>query len=137
MINNSDLCDSSNKYLCVDKNSKVSIDFGTSSTCAAIKTNIISMIEMSIDAEGSSVYSVYENPTNLMMYRWKEFSEKWNNIDTQPLLRRFNTDYQDYSMAAFDFGHPVKSINIEDQRCLDSIINQLKMIPKMIADGKT
>lgn len=137
VINNSDLCDSSNKYLCVDKNSKVSIDFGTSSTCAAIKTNIISMIEMSIDAEGSSVYSVYENPTNLMMYRWKEFSEKWNNIDTQPLLRRFNTDYQDYSMAAFDFGHPVKSINIEDQRCLDSIINQLKMIPKMIADGKT
>ena len=136
VMNNSKYFDPKNKYICIDKNSKVSIDFGTSSTCAAIKTNIVSMIEMSPDIDGSSAYSVYENPTNLMMYRWKEFKEKWNAVTVQPLMRKVGEDYPQYSPASFDFGHPVKDIQIDNQRKLDSIIKQLKMIPKMIKDGK-
>lgn len=135
-MNNSMYFESKNKYLCVDRNSKVSIDFGTSSTCVAIKSNIISMIEMSLDVDGASVYSVYENPTNLMIYRWSELSEKWNFVECQPLMRRHLADYPEYSPELFDFGHTVKGMEIDNQRCLDSIINQLKMIPQLIEDGK-
>ncbi len=146
-FNNSDFFDPKNKDLRINKNYTVSIDFGTSSTCAAISTLPTSMIEMSMDEFGKSAYSIYENPTYLMLYQWEHFSKIWNNNETQPVLRKHGTGadesleiyngYESYSEELYDFGHAVKGLDITEQRCLDAIIQHLKMIPKMIEDGKT
>ncbi|MFI3211519.1 MAG: hypothetical protein R3Y64_10790, partial [Peptostreptococcaceae bacterium] len=65
----------------------VSIDFGTSSTCVAVKdgTNI-SLLTLSSEELERTMEGVnkFENPTNLMIYRWEEIYKEWTleNHDT-------------------------------------------------------
>lgn len=143
-INNTDYSELGNKCRSLDLHSRVSIDFGTSSTCVAVSEGGIRMIEMSPDVSESERGNIYENPTNLMLYRYDLISEEWSkspNNNHAPLLRRNgeNDDFSDYldeySAVAFDYGHKVKRDTSGNQRTMDSIIKNLKMLPKSEHDG--
>lgn len=141
---NTSFYDSKNKELCLNKHAAVSIDFGTSSTCAAIKSNITRLVEMSRDDFGKSAYNVYENPTMLRVYNWDAINEKWvSSSASHPVLRknyvitdgRTRDDFSDFSDEVFDFGHNVKDTMKNDMATQESVITKLKMIPRDELDG--
>lgn len=142
-VNNTDFSDTNNPYTCIDTRTSVAIDFGTSSTCCAINEEPIRLIEMSPDIDGTSndsSYRTYENPTYLKLYRYDLLREKWKDsrAHSHPLLRRQCSDeeYAEYSPSVMEFGHKAKGDQAKDKRTIESIISELKMLPKLEADGK-
>ena len=114
------------------KTDKVSIDFGTSSTCVAVsnqgKIEFITLSMEDIDTE----YNKFENPTNIMIYRWKDIYEEWKNENKKlPLFLRGNKndDYEGKKIS-YDSGYTVKEL-IKDatKREMNSILTQIKLIP--------
>lgn len=67
----------------------VSIDFGTSSSCVAVEgENGIELLTLSATETGRDDINIYENPTCVMIYRWKEIYKQWKkeNTDYFPLF---------------------------------------------------
>lgn len=121
------------KSVCLNKNDQVSIDFGTSSTCVAIDDGSIKMVTLAPDNDGKDFYNIYENPTNLKIYSWEELCELWCK-NKHPILRRKSSDeYSEKYKVSFEFGHFNMDLN---KRHLDAMISKLKMIPKLISEGR-
>ena len=123
----------------LDENGVVSIDFGTSSTCAAVKgTGIPELITLSGEGKRSaSGDSQYENPTNLMIYNWNEFYRQWEQANPNCPFLVTKSDELDDSEADYDSGYTVddilKEINEDErgQRRVRAIVSELKNIPAM------
>ncbi len=138
-VNNCNIYNKKNKESCINRNAVVSIDFGTSSTCAALDSNTFQLIQMTEDSLNESASYVYENPTNLRIFNWDLIKEKWLDINTErPVLSKeiLNTEgkskdtYKDFNEVMFDYGNNVKRNAEADMATLESIITELKMIPK-------
>ena len=107
---NPDVCD---RDLISD--TPASVDFGTSSTCVAIegdeKTELLSLSSNDINSDDNNSHNIFENPTNIMIYRWKNLYEEWKQInDDMPLPKKGSKD--DYLKKInggidFDFGYNV------------------------------
>ena len=114
------------------KTDKVSIDFGTSSTCVAVSNQgKIEFITLSME-DTDTEYNKFENPTNIMIYRWKDIYEEWKNENKKlPLFLRGNKndDYEGKKIS-YDSGYTVKEL-IKDatKREMNSILTQIKLIP--------
>ena len=124
----------------LDEHGVVSIDFGTSSTCAAVMgTGRPELITLSGEGkrDPSGGDNQYENPTNLMIYNWNEFYRQWERANKNcPFLVTKNEELDD-SEADYDSGYTVddilKEINADDrgQRRARAIVTELKTIPAM------
>lgn len=137
---------SKDKNLLMDVNA-VSIDFGTSSTCAAIKSKgknrllTLSGIHKRISNEDNA----YENPTNLMIYRWEKIYEQWRmeneNCPFFLTTRKEDDSFND-KYAEYDSGYTVGDElgDMEDDKIarnkMQAILTQLKMIPQLLKEGK-
>lgn len=124
------------------KSDIVSIDFGTSSTCAAIigqhGHELITLSgEKKIDPNGNN--NQYENPTNLMIYDWNEFYRQWKHDNTKCPFLVTKSKELDEREADYDSGYTVDKIlteiNEDDRgkRRAEAIITGLKFIPAMNA----
>lgn len=120
----------------LDEHGVVSIDFGTSSTCAAVKgTGIPELITLSHSSEDDNRY---ENPTNLMIYDWNEFYRQWESSNPNcPFLIRKSENLYD-SEVDYDSGYTVddilKTITSDDRgrRRARAVVTELKTIPNVI-----
>ena len=127
-------------HLFAEEGGDVSIDFGTSSTCAAVMgTGRLELITLSGEGKRnpSSGDNQYENPTNLMIYSWDEFYRQWEHSNPNcPFLVTKSEELED-SEADYDSGYTVddilKDINADDrgQRRARAIVTELKTIPAM------
>lgn len=122
------------------RNQPVSIDFGTSSTCIAVQrgSNIEMLALSATDGsmeEGVS-FNRFENPTNIMIYRWDSLYREWiQNASHFPHLLKGTARETALKNAhvAFDSGYTVKSMLHEvDRKALDAIRTEIKMIPYLI-----
>lgn len=131
-----------NKRSCVPLDlTPVSIDFGTSSTCVAVKRNAqIEMLAIShTESFGGGSVNKFENPTNIMIYRWEQLIAEWiKNPENFPLVTQGS--YQEYiqkiKSVDFDFGYTVKELlESVDKKQLDAIMTEIKKIPYLIDKG--
>ena len=137
--------DEENDNHLLDEHGVVSIDFGTSSTCAAVKgTGSSELITLSGEGKRneSSGDNQYENPTNLMIYNWNEFYRQWEHANKNcPFLVTKSDELSD-SEADYDSGYTVddnlKDINADarGQRRVRAAITELKTIPAMSAEKR-
>ncbi len=117
----------------------VSIDFGTSSSCVAVRgEDGVELITLSAAEENKNI-NIYENPTCVMIYRWKDIYEQWKkeNEDLPVILRGNLDEYKlNQKSVQFDFGYSVKKHlrEVNDQQ-LNSIMTEIKMIPKFLDEG--
>ncbi len=127
-------------------NDLVSIDFGTSSTCAAIDDHLITLSgpgKRNVDSKDNP----YENPTNLMIYDWDRMYPQWDESNENPpfFIARQEPEGEvgyDRLEAEYDSGYTVddeyKDVYAEDgQRKMAAIMRELKMIPYFMERGKT
>lgn len=138
-VHNTSLDDEFENHL-LEGNGIVSIDFGTSSTCAAfIGTGRNELISLSGEGKRSANSSAnqYENPTNLMIYSWDEFYRQWEHANKNCPFLIAKSDELDDSEADYDSGYTVDDIlkDINDdprgQRRVRAIISELKTIPSL------
>lgn len=124
----------------LDEHGVVSIDFGTSSTCAAVMgTGRPELITLSGEGKRnpSGGDNQYENPTNLMIYNWNEFFRQWERANSNCPFLVTKSEEIDDSEADYDSGYTVddilKEINSDDrgQRRVRAIVTELKTIPAM------
>lgn len=122
------------------QNNIVSIDFGTSSSCVATRgENGIELLTLSASEEDNDDINIYENPTCIMLYRWEEIYQQWQ-LDNEdfPLLLKGNLDEYKLKQKSmqYDFGYSVKKHmkEVDDQQ-LNSILTEIKMIPKYLSEG--
>lgn len=124
------------------KDGIVSIDFGTSSTCAAIKSEgkkrllTLSGINKIRESEDNA----YENPTNLMIYNWREVFRQWDRTNKNCPFFVTKSEDVDVLQADYDSGYTVQDEyklvdEIDGRRRMQAILMQLKMIPYLIADN--
>lgn len=124
--------------------SMVSIDFGTSATCAAVpqegndKLFTLSGPDKRDTSDGDNAY---ENPTNIMIYRWDEVYKQWSiDNDNYPFFRTKSNEI-DERHADYDSGYKVedeyKDVDAEDgRRKMVAIIKHLKSIPYWLSHGR-
>ncbi len=125
------------------KGNVVSIDFGTSSTCAAIKApGRNKLLTLSgINKRKDEGDNAYENPTNLMIYNWREVFRQWEKSNLNCPFLSTKSESVDEQHADYDSGYTVedeyKLVDEKDgRRKMQAILIQLKMIPYQLADGK-
>lgn len=130
------------KSSCVPLSNKyVSIDFGTSSTCIAIKRgDKTEMIALSPDNANDGTYKInrFENPTNIMVFRWENLYKEWANSANFPhfIIGSKYDDFQKTKEPDYDLGYSVKSaLQDADRKTLDSILTEIKMLPYYIDKG--
>ncbi len=111
-----------------------SIDFGTSSTCVAIRGENGQPELLTISSEDSrgKKYNKYENPTNIMLFRWDSLYREWkleNNFP--PVMKKGSIgDHNSGKNPDFDFGYSVKNILGETSKAeINAILTLIKMIP--------
>lgn len=129
----------------------VSIDFGTSSTCAAIRSKgknrllTLSGIHKRVNNDDNA----YENPTNLMIYRWDEIYDQWRKenencpffLTTRREIDPSDHDYNEKE-AQYDSGYTVgyQLSEMEADKIarnkMQAILTQLKSVPQLIKEGK-
>lgn len=134
-----------NKKLCIPlkETTHVSIDFGTSSTCIAMQLEeeaellALSPVEAGIDESVS--FNRFENPTNLMMFRWNKIYEEWiQAMEQEDMLPLFTKGTRNDENARtkevhIDFGYSVKETLKDGQKKdIDTILTELKMIPSLL-----
>lgn len=133
--------DEKGKNACL-KPDVVSIDFGTSSTCAAVKdVGKSKLFTLSGGGKRSEGDNAYENPTNIMIYNWTEVFKQWESCNKNCPFVMTKSDYVSEKFADYDSGYTVddefKKVDEKDgKRKMDAIINHLKMIPHLLAEGK-
>lgn len=128
----------------LNKSNYVSIDFGTSSSCIAIATSRgIELIALSPTKEGqgeSISFNRFENPTNIMIYRWDKIYKEWiERADFLPHFKRGSRAEagENTNTVMFDSGYNVKELLEEvDKKVLNSILTEIKMIPYSINMGE-
>lgn len=136
--------DLSGKNHLISSNGIVSIDFGTSSTCAAIHgTGPDELITLSgIEKRDSQEKdNPFENPTNLMIYTWSEFYNQWQHANKScPFLVAKSENMEDVQ-ADYDSGYTVDDVlkevvggegDSKGKRKMRSILTQIKMVPTML-----
>lgn len=122
------------------EHSEVSIDFGTSSTCAAVmgtgRPELITLSgERKRDPSGGD--NQYENPTNFMIYDWNEFYRQWERANKNCPFLVSKTEELEDNESDYDSGYTVdeilKEIASDDrgQRRARAVITELKTIPTM------
>lgn len=128
-------------------NNPVSIDFGTSSTCAAVKSTGGARLftlsgngKLERDAYNKAVDNKYENPTNVLIYNWDELYKQWSadNHNLPYFVTKSNSVSAD--CADYDSGYTVQDVfqevDEEDgRRKMRAILTQLKMIPYLLQRG--
>lgn len=143
-VHNTELDEDFENHL-LDEHGVVSIDFGTSSTCAAVKgTGIPELITLSGEGKRSAKDgdNQYENPTNLMIYNWEEFYRQWEAANKSCPFLVTKSDEIDDGEADYDSGYTVddilKDINSDDrgQRRVRATITELKTIPAMTEEKR-
>lgn len=140
--------DSSKKRL-LNEDDFVSLDFGTSATCAAYqKDGNFQLLRLSgtnksqEEKEKLESASEYENPTNLMIFNWDEIWQQWNEENQgMPLL---TTKFENISErnSDYDSGHSVEKVyhatdDPASVRKMGAIISELKTIPYLLSKGKS
>lgn len=144
-VHNTKLDDELENHL-LDEHGVVSIDFGTSSTCAAVKgTGIPELITLSGEGKRnpSGGDNQYENPTNLMIYNWNEFYRQWERANKNCPFLVTKSEELDDSEADYDSGYTVddilKDINADErgQRRVRAIVTELKTIPAMKKNSRS
>ena len=132
IFHNTDLAMEKNKGI-IKNTDRVSIDFGTSSTCVAISNSgRIEFMTLSSENEIEEGYNKYENPTNIMIYRWGDLYKQWKNENKNlPLFYRGNKEDNDEGKKInYDSGYTVKElIKDANKKELNSILTQIKLIP--------
>lgn len=135
-----------NKTLCVPlQKSVVSIDFGTSSTCVAVRNGkdiellTLSSEKLSMEREDGA-NNQFENPTNVMIYRWKEIYKQWKrDNESFPLIVK-GTKYEEINKekkVEYDFGYTVKDVLEDVQNTeLNAILTQIKLITYKLMQGE-
>ncbi len=119
----------------------VSIDFGTSSSCVAVRGDDgVELLTLSASEDSDKNINIYENPTCIMLYRWEEIYQQWKNEnDDYPLVTKGNLDEHKLNLKSvqYDFGYSVKNHmkEVDDQQ-LNSILTEIKMIPKLLSEGQ-
>ena len=124
-----------------DDNGIVSIDFGTSSTCAAVKgvgrPELITLSGEGKRKTKDGMKNPYENPTNIMIYTWDEFYHQWERANKScPFLITTGEGLTE-SEVDYDSGYTVdeilKEINSDKrgQRRARAVVTELKTIPSM------
>ena len=125
----------------------VSIDFGTSSTCAAIQgaqnDELITLSGIE-KRDANDKDNPFENPTNLMIYTWDEFYNQWQHDNKDcPFLVTKSKDLDDLQ-ADYDSGYTVDDVlkevvggdgDVKGKRKMLSILTQIKMIPTMLRNN--
>ena len=131
----------------MDKN-PVSIDFGTSASCAAVNDKESGKAKLfrlsgSEKIGNDSKDNPYENPTNLMIYRWDEIYKQWQAANQNcPFVLTNDGQEADKTKAAYDSGYTVEDeyqnvgSGADSRRKMLSIMTLLKMIPTRIATGE-
>lgn len=122
----------------------VSIDFGTSSTCIAINTSkgieLLALSPTNENKEENVSHNRFENPTNIMIYRWDKIYEEWVEKASKfpHLLKGRGLEADDNIWPVeFDSGYTVKEVLHEtNKKALDSILTEIKMIPYLIDKEK-
>lgn len=125
-------------------NNPVSIDFGTSSTCAAVKADGRAKLftlsgngKLERDADNKAVDNKYENPTNVLIYNWDELYKQWSQDNHNMPYFVTKSDSVDVDCADYDSGYTVQDVfqevDEEDgRRKMRAILTQLKMIPYLL-----
>lgn len=121
------------------QNKTASIDFGTSASCVAVEgTNGIELLTISSDELNDNI-NVYENPTCIMIHRWKEFYGQWKLENANlPLIVKGNREREmlDNIKVEFDFGYSVKEcLDMVNDEELNAILTEIKMIPNYLYEG--
>lgn len=116
----------------------VSIDFGTSSTCVAVKRNELMTLATPDESEGN--IDEYENPTYIMIYRWEEIYQQWQQKNRAfPIFLKGNRKEEKLGdkEVQIDFGYSVKdTLRDVDDKALNAIISEIKMIPRTLYNGE-
>lgn len=125
------------------KEEVVSIDFGTSSTCAAIRYMDGARL---FTLSGSEKYTEtrknpFENPTNVMIYNWEEVYRQWESNNTNCPFFLTKTEELEELKADYDSGYTVEEEykNADDEngmRKIRAILTQIKMLPYYLAKGE-
>ena len=120
----------------------VSIDFGTSATCAAVKGAdkphlfTLSGRDKRDVREGDNPY---ENPTNLMIYNWDNIYQQWQSTNQNPPFFKTRPQHvQSERGFEYDSGYTVEDVfadvDAEDgHRKMAAILTQLKSLPWLLA----
>lgn len=128
-------------------NNPVSIDFGTSSTCAAVKADGRARLftlsgdeKLEKDADNKAVDNKYENPTNVLIYNWDELYKQWSQDNHNMPYFVTKSKSVDVDCADYDSGYTVQDVfqevDEEDgRRKMRAILTQLKMIPYLLQRG--
>ena len=142
-VNNTKLDENGKNHL-ISKSGTVSIDFGTSSTCAAIqgfKNDELITLSGIGKRNPDDEDSPFENPTNLMIYTWSEFYNQWQRDNKDCPLLVAKSKYIDDIQADYDSGYTVDDVlkevvggdgDLKGKLRMLSIITQIKMIPTML-----
>ncbi len=118
----------------------VSIDFGTSSTCVAVKSvKGPELLTLSIsDDEDNESENKYENPTNIMLFNWDSLYEQWREENKfAPLIfKGKESDITAGQRVDYNFGYEVKNLLEEAKKEeLNAILTLIKMVHYNIANG--
>lgn len=122
----------------------VSIDFGTSATCAAIRENkktvLLTISGKDKLLDESQATKRYENPTNIMVYNWQELRRQWQDENTgMPFLLSKHKGINEED-ADYDSGYTVDAIfkDVDDlagRKKMAAILTDLKNIPSELIDN--
>lgn len=119
----------------------VSIDFGTSSTCVAVKGSEGQSYElMTLAANDESDGNIYENPTYIMIYRWEEIYQQWQqDNEAFPMFLKGSRKEEELGekKVQIDFGYSVKNtLRDVDDKALNAIISEIKMMPRILHNNE-
>lgn len=132
----------------VGKGTPVSVDFGTSATCAAVQSTSSAMKKELLTLSGeakqdrSSGDNPYENPTNLLIYQWHEVYRQWQEANGNcPFFLTYNKQLDNEKEADYDSGYTVedeyKDVDSADgRRKMAAILTELKTIPFYLSHGR-
>lgn len=121
----------------------VSIDFGTSSTCAAVrgvgKPHLFTLSGKSKRQDRED--NAFENPTNLMIYNWEDVYDQWQAANDDAPFVLAKSEEHDEREADYDSGYTVGDEyrevgDIDGHRKMNAILTQLKMLPFWLSHGK-
>ena len=132
--------------LMMNRGKPVSIDFGTSATCAAVHSERAGFKELlTLSGEEkqdlSSGDNPYENPTNLLIYHWDEVYNQWQAAnDNCPFFHTLRQKGEEMN-ADYDSGYTVEKEytdveSSDDRRTMAAILTELKSVPYYLSHGK-
>ena len=146
IVHDTDYEVASKSGLMMNRGKPVSIDFGTSATCAAVhsdRAGVKELLTLSGD-EKQDLFSgdnPYENPTNLLIYHWDEVYNQWQAAnDNCPFFHTLSKEGDELN-ADYDSGYTVEKEYIDvdapdGRRKMAAILTELKSVPYYLSHGK-